>query len=186
MILPIFTTPVALMMELKKDPTNAALWGEASGIFLLAKGGKFAGMFKSEMFGYKVDLMGGERSRYVNNYINYDIKAQEGIADAVGNFSNHFGKNTVGEIVANNPQASFLEHVGESLRSDGIITVRGQMNNKYFAEIWNGTAKGMEGYEVIPGSKVTGLSTKGYNRTDGTPLRGAENSLNEIKLIKKK
>ncbi|MBX3255765.1 MAG: hypothetical protein KF862_16645 [Chitinophagaceae bacterium] len=52
MFMPILTTPVELMMEIKKDPTNAELWGEASAIFLLAKGK----ITKSEMIGGSRDI----------------------------------------------------------------------------------------------------------------------------------
>lgn len=79
-----------------------------------------------------------------------------------------------------------MNQVSGALREGGTITVRGQMNNSFFKEIWDGTAKGIEGYEVLEGSKKTGLSKEGYMRSDGSPLRGDANSLNEIILKKKK
>lgn len=185
-VIPMFTSPVDLANRLKKSPGDAELWGEAAGLFLLIKGGKYTGKFKSSEFGLKVDLMGGEASRYGSKYLNYDLRAKVGIADGVENFKNHFLDNTVKEIVVNNPQAPFLEHVSSALQADGTITVRGQFSNSHFADIWDGKAKGLAGYEVLPGSKKTGLSTEGFTKTDGTPLRGANNSLNELILKKKK
>jgi RHS repeat-associated protein len=133
----------------------------------------------------QVDLMGGRYPSLGSRWLNYDMEARFGIADDVSNFSRHFGKNSVGRIIANNPQAEFLQSVSESLESGGTITVRGQMSNKYFKNIWNGKADGLGNFEVVPNSMKTGLSTDGYTRTDGTPLGGDSNSLNEITLKKK-
>ena len=134
----------------------------------------------------RVNLMGGKNSTLGKKYINYDKIAVDGIADDVANFSNHFGKSTLDEIVANNPQAAFLQSVNESLKAGGTITVRGQISNPFFKEIWEGKAKGMAGFEIVPGSKKSGLSTKGFKRNDGSNLQGGANSLFETVLRKKK
>ncbi|MDQ6609044.1 MAG: hypothetical protein M3Y85_04405, partial [Bacteroidota bacterium] len=155
------------------------LFGEI-GIALLP----FKGVFKIGSLA-KVDLMGGTASKLGTGWINFDRAARVGIADDVANFSNHFAKGSVKEIVANNPRAEFLGNVTEALQGGGTITVRGQMANGFFKEIWNGTAKGMEGYNVVNGSKKTGLSTEGYFQEGNKPLRGDANSLNEIILKKK-
>ncbi len=160
LVLPILTTPVQLAADLKKDPTNSELWGEAAGILLLSKGGTFSEMFKSEDFGLKVDLMGGEHSRYGSDqFINYDIKAISGIRDDVTNFKNHFANNTVNQIVVDNPRANFLEYVTDALQAGGTITVRGGMSNSFFNSIVNGKAKGLENYEVL--SKKTTVDNPG-------------------------
>ena len=129
---------------------------------------------------FKVDLMGGPKTNRAK-FINYDLDALEGIKADVKDFSKFFAKNAVDEIVVNNPRAQFLQHVSESLESGGTITIRGQMANPYFSEIWN--AKTHTSFEII--GRKTGLSIEGYFQTSGEPLRGASNSLNEIVLKKK-
>ena len=181
LVLPILTTPVQLAADLKKDPTNSELWGEAAGILLLSKGGTFSEMFKSEDFGLKVDLMGGEHSRYGSDqFINYDIKAISGIRDDVTNFKNHFANNTVNQIVVDNPRANFLEYVTDALKAGGTITVRGGMSNSFFNSIVNGKAKGLENYEVL--SKKTNVDNPGFKTTDGNPVKS---QIDEITLKKK-
>jgi RHS repeat-associated protein len=183
LILPIFIAPLDLSNRLRQEPTNAELWGEAAGILALAKGGTYLGKIKSSEFGLKVDLMGGTNSKY-KGYINYDINAKSGIKDGVHNFKNHFGENTIKEMVVDNPQASFLNEVASSITKDGTITIRGQMSNSFFKSIWEGKAEGLQGFEVLSNSKKTGLPNEGYKRTDGTPV-GGKNNINEIKLRKK-
>jgi hypothetical protein len=132
LFLPILTTPLQLASDLKKDPTNSESWGEAAGLFILVKGGTFTGAFKEDL-GYKVDLMGGEHSRYGSDqFINYDMQAQSGIRDGVENFKNHFGDNTVSQIIVDNPQADFLEPVTDALKTGGTITVRGACRINFF------------------------------------------------------
>jgi RHS repeat-associated protein len=131
----------------------------------------------------KVDLMGGEMSALGKGWINYDKRAIEGIKGNVRDFPSYFKENSVSIINVDNPQASFLTEITGSLKKGGIITVRGQKSNPFFNKIWNGSAAGLENYEVV--SKSEGLSTKGYSRTDGSPLRGSENSMQEIVLRKK-
>jgi len=129
-----------------------------------------------------IDLMGGQRSS-IRGWLNFDNNAIEGIRSDVKKFGQFFTKNSVSSIITNNPQAEFLPYVTNSLKEGGTITVRGQMANAFFKEIWNGTAKGLENYEVI--GKTEGLSIDRYYRTDGSPLRGGAKSLNEIILKKK-
>ena len=87
-------------------------------------------------------------------------------------------------MVVNNPRAEFLSHVTESLKTGATITVRGQIANPYFRKIWNGTAKGLDAFEVVTDSRKEGLSTEGYSDSEGQPLKG-ENNINEIILKKK-
>ena len=127
----------------------------------------------------KVDLMGGTNG--TPGYTNYDLSAGSGgIADDVVNFGRHFPANSVGEIVVNNPQAHFLQHVENSLQSGGTITVRGTMSNKYFNKIYNGKADGLSNFTVI--SKVTDVPSPGYLQTGGDPIIG---KINEIVLRKR-
>ncbi len=181
LILPIFITPIELEKQLKENPTNGELWGETAGIILLSQGGRFGGMFKSAEFGLKVDLMGGEASRYGSGFIDFDKNAKVGIQDDVANFGNHFGKNTIKEMIVDNPQATFLNYVTDAMQTDGTVTIRGSMSNKYFNSIYNGKAEGLEGFEIL--SKKENITNPGYKQTGGKkPVKGA---INEIVLKKK-
>lgn len=81
-------------------------------------------------------------------------------------------------IVVNNPQATFLEEVTSSLSKGGTITVRGTINNGYFKSVYNGTAEGMNNFEVV--IKRTGLPNEGYFKTSGKIPVGGQNNINEI------
>lgn len=128
-----------------------------------------------------VELMGGESSS-LKGYINFDINAKVGIADNVSNFSKYFKPESLKNVVVNNPQAAFLEEISGSIAKDGQVTVRGTINNKYFKSVFNGTADGIDDFEVI--SRRTGLPNKGYKKTDGTSI-GGNNNINEITLKRK-
>ncbi|PJZ82986.1 hypothetical protein CH364_18565, partial [Leptospira harrisiae] len=125
--------------------------------------------------GHKVDLMGGNKG--TPGYKNYDLQATNGIADDVANFGKHFGPNSVGELVVNNPQTSFLAQVTPAIRPGGTITLRGQFANSNFSTIWD--APNVPGYKTI--SRKTGLSPKGYTKSTGSPIIG---TMNEIILEK--
>jgi len=143
--------------------------------------GEVVGIFSATV---KVDLMGGTGgSKLGSGWINYDLEASglSGISDDVANFSKHFPQGSVSEIVANNPQTTFLSEVTPSLESGGTITVRGNMTNKYFKGIYNGKAEGLENYNVI--SRTENVPNKGYMKTGGNdPVTG---KINEIILMKK-
>ena len=79
----------------------------------------------------------------------------------------------------NNPQASFMQHVEESIKSGGTMTIRGTMSNKYFNKIFN-NAEGLESFNVV--KKTTDVKNAGYQRTDGAAVQG---QINEIVLQKK-
>jgi len=128
----------------------------------------------------QVDLMGGKASSLGRPWINFDKAATKGIADDVANFGKHFGKNTVAEIVVNNPQAEFLQHVTDALEEGGTITVRGNLSNKYFKSIYNGKAKGLENFEVTEVRQ--NVPNQGYTTTGGEDIRG---EIHEIRLTKK-
>ncbi|MBX3255771.1 MAG: hypothetical protein KF862_16675 [Chitinophagaceae bacterium] len=139
------------------------------------------GLRKTGEIAIKVDLMGGSRSTLGKNWLNYDIKAMEGIRADVADFSKFFPKGSVSEMVVNNPQAPFLTEVSESMARGSTMTIRGQMANNHFGAIFN--AEEIKGFEII--GRRTGLSKEGYNMSTGAPLRGGENSINEIILKKK-
>lgn len=127
--------------------------------------------------GTKVDLFGGVTG--TRGYVNYDLVAKTGIADDVANFGSYFGKGSITEIVANNPQAKFLTHITGSLSAEATVIVRGTMSNKYFRAIYNGTEEGIENFKVL--SKTENIANPGYLRSDGIPIKG---QINEIILQK--
>lgn len=129
-----------------------------------------------------VDLMGGPETS-LNGFKNFDLADNGlGISDFASNFGNYFKPGSLKNILVNNPQATFLEEISESLAKGGNVTVRGTINNPYFKSISNGKAVGLNGYEVV--SHRTGLSNKGYKKSDGTPI-GGQNNINEVILKKK-
>ena len=119
--------------------------------------------------------MGGKTG--TPGYTNYDLQATNGIVDDVANFGKHYGPNSVSDLVVNNPQAAFLEAVTPSMQSGGRITLRGQFANKNFSNVWD--ASEISGYKVI--SRQRGISSSGYTKTNGSPIKG---SMNEIILEK--
>ncbi len=125
-------------------------------------------------FEVNVDLMGGKYSK-LKNYINFDIAAEKGIKDIVGNFGKYFSKGSVDNIVVNNPQATFLADVYSSLAKGGRITVRGTMSNKFFNSIWNGKANGLSEYRVL--NKAEDVLNNGYLKSNGTPINGKINQI---------
>jgi hypothetical protein len=122
----------------------------------------------------KVSLMSTERKP---GFKNYDLKNNAGIVDDVANFSKHYDPSSVFRIEIANPQAPFLESVTNSMAKGGKIILRGQFANKNFSNIWD--AKTINGYKVL--SRTTGISSEGYFKTDGTPIKG---TMNEIILEK--
>jgi RHS repeat-associated protein len=124
---------------------------------------------------HKVDLMGGKSG--TPGYINYDIQATTGISDDVANFGQHFGPNSVTELIVNNPMAPFLEHVTPAIQTGGRVVIRGQMANKNFKSIWN--SKGVPGFKEI--GRASGIQSTGFTKTDGSPIEG---TMNEIILEK--
>ncbi|MEO3404972.1 RHS repeat-associated core domain-containing protein [Mucilaginibacter sp. CAU 1740] len=185
-LLSISTSPEKLKKDIVKTSEDPHTWENVASMVLTERFFPKMPTASPTLFEINVDLMGGARSALGNGWINFDIAAQTGIADDIGNFSKYFKQNSVNRMVVNNPQADFLPFVSESLGEGSTITVRGQVSNKFFKRIWEGKAEGLSNFEVIPGSKKTGLSTNGYFRTDGTPLGGQTTSLNEIVLKKKK
>ncbi len=171
-------TPIANIL---KEPDNPRNWGQISGLIIIAKGGKFEGKFTRTDLGFRVDLMGGSKSRYGEGWINYDKEATEGINAEVSEFSRHFGEGTVAEMIVDNPRADFLIEVGEAMRSGGTITVRGGLSNKFFNKVWNGKAEGLENFEVI--KKAENVSNPGYMQSGGKEAVGGQ--INEIILRKK-
>lgn len=129
-----------------------------------------------------VDLMGGPQTSF-KGFKNFDLADNGlGINDYVSNFGNYFKPSSLKNVLVNNPQSSFLGEISGLMAKGGNITVRGTKGNSYFQSVFDGTADGMDGFEVI--SRQTGLKNKGYNRTDGTPIKG-QNNINEIVLRKK-
>ena len=157
------------------DPNPAANYSTGAGDEL----GNAVGASLRKGSGAILDFFGGSKSAYKNG-ISIDPQAVSGFKGTIAEFAEQFsGK--VGEIVANNPQASFLDEATGLLESGGTLTVRGQMANKYFKQLWK--QESIEGFEVV--GRQTGISTSGYTKTDGTSLGGAADSLNELILRRK-
>jgi hypothetical protein len=129
----------------------------------------------------KLDLMGGTESKLGPEWTNYDIAATEGIADDVANLSKHFQPGELTEVVANNPRAHFLDHLGPLMEEGGTVTVRGTMTNKFFRKIWDGKAAGFDAFEVV--STTEDVPNLGYRQTGG--VRPVQGQINEIVLRKK-
>ncbi|MBE4948319.1 hypothetical protein [Chryseobacterium culicis] len=144
-------------------------WGAEHGLIGSGMGTGHVGAFE-----INVDLMGGKYSK-LKNYINFDTAAEKGIKDYVRNFGKYFSKGSVDNIVANNPQAAFLNDVHSSLANGGRITVRGTMSNKFFNSIWNGKAGGLSAYKVL--SKTEDVVNNGYLKSNGTPINGKINQI---------
>jgi hypothetical protein len=92
-----------------------------------------------------------------------------------------FESKKLGNVQADaNPQAGFLQHVENSLKNGGTITVRGTLSNKYFNQIYNGKAQGLENFEVT--ERNANVSNPGYKRADGDKIKGEIHEL----ILKKK
>ncbi len=130
-----------------------------------------------------VDLMGGETSS-IKGALNVDQQATSGIKGTVADFLDFVKKNDalgeIDEIVANNPQATFLSESAELLKEGGTITVRGNTKNKFFQSVFDGTAEGFDNFEII--STTLDVSKEGMKRTDGSAIQG---QVNEIILKRK-
>ena len=158
--------------------TMGAFFTDAAMFAISLKAGKVSGVSENNL---KVDLMGGEKTRLGTGWINYDLKAIEGIKADVADFNKFFKKSSVSEITVNNPQADFLKNITDALKNGGSITIRGGMSNKYFNKVWNGSAEGLDGFEII--KKTENVPNSGYFQNDGvTPVNGV---VNEIILKKK-
>ncbi|MVT08531.1 RHS repeat-associated core domain-containing protein [Chitinophaga tropicalis] len=130
---------------------------------------------------YKVDLMGGEKSRYGKEWINYDINAKEGVKATVKDFRLYFGPSSVKQMIVDNPRASFLEDVTPSIMKGGTLIIRGGMSNSHFNIIFNEKAAGMKAFEII--KKTENVPNIGYKQTDG--IKPVAGQINEIILQKK-
>ncbi|MFT3995167.1 MAG: hypothetical protein QM660_12720 [Dysgonomonas sp.] len=158
--------------------TNPKFQGEIAGtVATMVATAKLGGGSKSQS--YKVDLFGESKSS-LKGYINYDMKAVQGIADDVGNFGKYFKDSSVSEVVANNPQAEFLNTIAPTVKSRGNVTIRGIMSNKYFNMICKNKANGLENYNIL--NKTENVSNNGYKTTTGNPIRG---QINEVNLKRK-
>jgi RHS repeat-associated protein len=152
------------------------VWHKASSKF--GSGGGMASVTTAETESLiKVDLMSGPKGR--SGFVTFDIVEGADISDDVVNFGKHFKKGTIDIMEVNNPQASFMQHVEESIKSGGTMTIRGTMSNKYFNKIFN-NAEGLESFNVV--KKTTDVKNAGYQRTDGAAVQG---QINEIVLQKK-
>lgn len=129
-----------------------------------------------------LDFMGGQVSKYVGA-LNIDRQATSGFKGSLAEFAEFLRKNDVlasaDEIIADNPQATFLSEAADALKQGGTITVRGNKSNAYFQEAFDGTAEGLDNFTVV--STTLDVASDGMKRTDGTPIQGA---VNEIVLQK--
>ncbi|HZZ72357.1 MAG TPA: hypothetical protein VFE24_08890 [Pirellulales bacterium] len=129
----------------------------------------------------KLDLMGGDKSKLGPGWTNFDISATEGITDDVASLGKHFEPGELGVVVANDPRAEFLQHVGPVLEQGGTVTVRGNMSNKFFKQLWEGKAPGFEGFEVV--NRTENVPNLGYTQTGG--VKAVQGQISEIVLKKK-
>lgn len=114
--------------------------------------------------------MGGPAG--TRGYINYDINAKVGIKDNVANFKNYFPPSTVSSMLVNNPMAHFINHITDSMKKGGTVTIRGQFANKHFSSLWDADA--IPGFQII--KKTRDVEFKGF-KTDGKPITGQVNEL---------
>lgn len=147
------------------DPNPAAQYSVGAGDEL----GKAVGATIRKGSGVLLDFFCGAKSSYKNG-VSIDPKAIDGFKGTVGEFAEQFAGSKVGQIVADNPQATFLSEATQLLEGGGTLTVRGTMSNKYFNSIVNGKADGLDGFKVI--QNATEVSGKGFSRTDGQPIQG--------------
>ena len=145
------------------DPNPAANYSIGAGDEL----GNAVGAALRKGSGVVLDFFGGARSA-IKNGVSIDPKAVSGFRGTIAEFAEQFSGSKVGEIVANNPQATFMKEAAGLLESGGKLTVRGTMSNKFFNKIANG--KGLEGFEVV--QDATKISNEGFKKTDGSAIQG--------------
>jgi len=103
----------------------------------------------------KVDLMaGGQSSIYGEEYVSFDLEEGGDIVDDVANFNKYFNDGTLNKIRVDNPRAIFLNIIAASLVSGGKVIVTGGMSNKFFKNIFNGIASGLEDFKVVEKKRV--------------------------------
>ena len=125
----------------------------------------------------KVDLFGGKSSK-LDDHINFDKQAVNGIADDIENFPKYFSPNSISHMNIDNPMASFLDIVEPSLAKGAEVVIRGQFKNRNFADIFDMTS--YPGFKIIKKTKNAKPAT-GHVRNDGSELSG---NLHEIILEK--
>ena len=147
------------------DPNPAANYSTGAGDEL----GNAVGASLRKGSGAILDFFGGSKSAYKNG-VSIDPQAVSGFKGTIAEFAEQFsGK--VGEIVANNPRATFLEEAAGLLESGGTLTVRGQYSNGIFSKILKGKATGLDNFEVVQGA--TKISSEGFFQSDlKTPIQG--------------
>ncbi|MEP2023632.1 RHS repeat-associated core domain-containing protein, partial [Reichenbachiella sp.] len=145
------------------DPNPAANYSIGAGDEL----GNAVGATLRRGSGAVLDFFGGAKSS-VKNGVSIDPQAVSGFRGTISEFAKQFSGSKVGEIVANNPQATFVKEAADLLEYGGTLTVRGTMSNKFFNKIAKG--KGLDGFEVI--QDATEISNVGYQKTDGTAIAG--------------
>ena len=129
-----------------------------------------------------VEFFGGQFGRH-SDALNIDTQALQGLKGTVQQFTSMMRQadllGRVERIIAENPQATFLSEASELLQEGGELIVKGNKSNNFFQSVFDGTAEGLENFEVI--SKTLDVAKEGMKRTDGTAIQG---QVNEIVLRK--
>lgn len=135
-----------------------------------------------------LDFFGGETSQ-IKGALNIDPAATKGFKGTIEEFVQVAKKNNitgnVDKIVANNPYgyADYVADAAQLLKKDGTITIRGTESNRFFNQVLNGKAKGLEEFEVIQGKTLINDAAKeAMKTTSGKPIEG---KVYEIILKKK-
>lgn len=145
------------------DPNPAANYSVGAGDEL----GNAVGATIRKGSGVVLDFFGGAKSA-IKNGVSIDPKSVSGFRGTISEFAEQFAGSKVSEIVANNPQATFMKEAASLLESGGTLTMRGTMSNKFFNKIAKG--KDLDGFEVI--QQATKISNEGYKKTDGSAIQG--------------
>ncbi|RVU90830.1 hypothetical protein EH230_07945 [Flavobacterium columnare] len=173
----LFTTlasnPV-LLTELAATTTGFFYEGSED-FFPQAKGDELAKIFRGT--GKKVlDFFGGKISKY-DYAFNVDIAALKGFKGKIDDFTKIMGRynllGTVDNIIADNPfgYKDYLVDASKLLKEGGTITVRGGLGNKFFNQVVNGTAEGLNNFEIIQeATKLSKEATKGMKTSGGKEI----------------
>lgn len=144
--------------------------------------GRFVGKIVGPLFSAAIkkgdnlvlDFFGGPKSNLPNG-LSIDPAATNGFKGTIQEFAAQNQGKLFKSIQANNPYgyAGFIDDAAVLLDDGGTITVRGTMSNKYFAQVANGTASGLDNFVVIKNAaKVSDAVKAGMKTTNGVPIQG--------------
>ena len=146
-------------------------------LFAGSKSDELARAFKGT--GTKVlNYFSGPAGKYKNAF-NISLDATSGFKGKIEDFTRYLTRKnllgTVDKIIADNPYgyADYLDDAAKALKQGGDITIRGTANNEYFKQVIDGTAKGMDNFEVFKtATKVSDEVKKGMKTTSGKDING--------------